>query len=248
MRRHLARPAGGPSSCHDRDVLTAQDAQAGLEVAGNAETALEVAGVFFAGLSGGLAAVRKRLDVFGVLVLAWATGLGGGMLRDLLIGATPPVGISEPEFVLTAVVAGVTISLFHPGIAKMRRAIVVLDAGGLGLFVTVGTTKGLDHGVGMLAAVIVGTLTAIGGGLLRDLLIGEVPLVLQDRQLYAVPALLGSVVIVLLWHEDWLTPLTGGAVSVAIVVFRLVSLWRGWVVPDPRTTAWPGRWSSGRRG
>jgi uncharacterized membrane protein YeiH len=219
-----------------------------VEMAGHAETVLEVAAVFCAGLSGGLAAVRKRLDVFGVLVLAWATGLGGGILRDLLIGATPPAGISDPVLVITAAVAGVVISLFHPGIAKMRRAIVVLDAGALGLFVVVGTTKGLGHGVGMLAAVFVGTLTGIGGGVLRDLLLGEVPLVLQDRQLYAVPALAGAACVVGLWHQHWLNAETGTAVALGIIAFRLLSLWRGWTVPDPQTAAWPGPWSNGRRG
>lgn len=242
VRRHLAHAP----ACHDRRVLST--ALTTALYSGTAETTLEVTGVFLGGLSGGLAAVRKRLDVFGVLVLSWAAGLGGGILRDVLIGATPPVGITEPEFVLTTVAAGVLISFFHPGIAKMRRAIVVLDSGGLGLFVVVGTTKGLDHGAGMLAAVVVGTLTGVGGGAVRDLILGEVPLVLQDRQFYAIPAVLGSGAVVLLWHEGLLNPGTGAVVAVGIVAFRLLSLWRGWVVPDPQATAWPGpRARRGRR-
>jgi len=213
----------------------------------HAEPVLEVVGVFFAALSGGLSAVRKHLDVFGVLVLAGTTGLGGGMLRDVLIGATPPVGITDPVLVGTALLSGVAIWFFHPGIARMRRGIVVLDAGALGLFVIVGTTKGLQYDAGMLASVIVGTLTGVGGGVLRDVLTGEVPLVLQDRQLYAVPALTGAAATVLLWHQGWLTAWSATLVALGVIAFRLLSLWRGWVLPDGAQAAWPGPWNGGRR-
>lgn len=243
MCRESALPTSSPRSplgavrWDDRDVT----------VVLHAEPALEVAGVFFAALSGGLSAVRKHLDVFGVLVLAGTTGLGGGMLRDVLIGATPPVGITDPVLVATALLSGVAIWFFHPGIARMRRGVVVLDAGALGLFVIVGTTKGLQYDAGMLASVIVGTLTGIGGGVLRDVLTGEVPLVLQDRQLYAVPALLGAAATVLLWHEGWLTAWSATLVALGVIAFRLLSLWRGWVLPDAAQAAWPGPWNGGRR-
>ncbi len=103
--------------------------------------ALELAGVFFAALSGGLAAVRKRFDLVGVLVLAWAAGLGGGLLRDVLIGAIPPVGISDWRLVAVAALAGVVTFFWHPRLEQLRRSIIVLDAGALALFVLSGTMK-----------------------------------------------------------------------------------------------------------
>lgn len=207
------------------------------------DAVLELAGVFCSALSGGLAAVRKKFDAFGVLVLAWAAGLGGGILRDVLIGATPPVGIADPGLVTTALVAGVVIFFLHPGLSRMRTVVLVLDAGALAFFVLQGTTKGLEYGAGVLASVVVGVLTGIGGGVLRDMLTGEVPLVFADRQLYAVPAIVGAGLTAGLWQAGLLTVATQAAVVVAVLGFRLVSLWRGWVVPTA-SPGWTGRWGS----
>lgn len=210
------------------------------------DTALELAGVFFAALSGGLAGVRKSFDAFGVLVLAWVVGLGGGVIRDLLIGATPPVGVANWRFVTTALAAGVVIFFFHPSVARMRRTVIVLDAWALGFFVLLGTTKGLAAGAGPLASVIVGVLTGIGGGVLRDILVGEVPLVLADRQLYAIPAFLGGAVTVALWATGWLSLWTQIGVVLLVSGIRLVSLRLGWVVPTPGP-GWSGRWGARRQ-
>lgn len=196
------------------------------------DTRLELGGVFVAALSGGLAAVRKDFDVFGVLVLAWATGLGGGVVRDVLIGVHPPVGIASWWYVATALLAGVAVLLFHPRVSANRRAVVVLDAGALGIFVLLGTMKALGAGAGVTASVIVGLLTGIGGGILRDILVGEVPLVLADRQLYAIPALVGAGLTAAFWHAGTLNGGTQVVVVVLVVGFRLLSLRLGWVVPD----------------
>ncbi|GAB2466221.1 trimeric intracellular cation channel family protein [Xylanimonas ulmi] len=212
------------------------------------DTALELAGVFFAALSGGLAGVRKSFDAFGVLVLAWATGLGGGVIRDVLIGATPPVGIANWRFVSTALVAGIVIFFLHPSVERMRRTVIVLDAWALAFFVLLGTTKGLALGAGPLAAIMVGVLTGIGGGILRDILVDEVPLVLADRQLYAIPAFLGAIVTVLLWWQGWLALWSQALVVLLVSGIRLVSLRRGWVLPAPGA-GWSGRWGTrGRMG
>lgn len=211
------------------------------------DTALELGGVFFAALSGGLAGVRKSFDVFGVLVLAWVVGLGGGIVRDLLIGDMPPVGISNWRFVTTALTAGVVIFFFHPRVARMRRTVIVLDAWALGFFVLLGTTKGLEVGAGPLASVTVGVLTGIGGGVLRDILVGEVPLVLADRQLYAIPAFLGAGITAVLWATGWLSLWTQVGVVLLVSGIRLVSLRLGWVVPSAGP-GWSGRWGARRQG
>ncbi|WP_251150827.1 TRIC cation channel family protein [Cellulosimicrobium sp. Marseille-Q4280] len=204
--------------------------------------ALELGGVFCAALSGGLAAVRKRYDLVGVLVLAWAAGLGGGLLRDVLIGAIPPVGISDWRLVAVAAAAGIVTFFWHPRLERLRRSIVVLDAGALALFVLSGTMKGLEYGVGPLAAVFVGVLTGVGGGILRDVLTSEAPLLFQDKQLYAIPALAGAALTVGLWEADLLGPLSQAGVLALIFGFRLLSLRLGWSAPGP----WEGR--PGRRG
>lgn len=197
---------------------------------------LEIVAVFVGAMSGALAAVRKQFDVFGVLVLAWAAGLGGGVLRDVLIGAVPPVGISDLRLVGAALAAGLVMYFGHPRLERARRMILVLDAGALALFTVVGTIKGLEHGTTALAAVVVGVLTGVGGGILRDLLTGEVPVVLHHRQLYAVPALLGSLAVAGLWHLGWAGVVGQTAVVAGVFALRIAALrfrlnapgpWRG---------------------
>ncbi|WP_203670134.1 trimeric intracellular cation channel family protein [Cellulomonas pakistanensis] len=194
---------------------------------------LELLGVFVGALSGGLAAVRKSFDVFGIVVLAWVAGLGGGILRDVLIGAIPPVGIAQWEFVATACAAGLVTWAAHPGLHRLRRLVLVLDAGALALFTVVGTIKALEYGVGATAAVFAGIVTGVGGGVLRDLLTGEVPAVLHQRQLYAIPSLLGALVVVVLWREEALSEGTVVAAVVAVLGIRLVALRFGWQAPGP---------------
>lgn len=185
---------------------------------------VELLGVFVFGLSGGLLAVGKRFDLFGVLVLAGAAALGGGVLRDVLLGATPPVGISDWRLVGAAVLAGLVTFVWHPRVARVAGAVVVLDAAGLGLFCVNGTMKALGLGATPLAAVVVGVLTGVGGGALRDLFAGEVPAVFAAGELYATPALLGCALLVgaqaagMLY--DWVPP----AVAVAVFVVRMLAV------------------------
>jgi uncharacterized membrane protein YeiH len=200
------------------------------------EPFLEVVGVFVGALSGALAGVRKQFDVFGILALGWAAGLGGGLLRDVLIGAVPPVGISDWRLVVTALVGGVVMYFFHPRLERARRSIVLLDAGALALFTVVGAIKGLEHGTTLIAAVFVGVLTGVGGGVLRDLLTGEVPVVLHQRQLYAVPALIGATVIAVLWNAGLASPTAAVCVVLGIFALRVLALRFQVEAPGP----WPG--------
>jgi uncharacterized membrane protein YeiH len=157
---------------------------------------LDLVGVFVFGLSGGLVAVRKRLDLFGVLVLAGATALGGGIIRDVLIDARPPVGISDWRLIAAAAVAGLVTFVYQPGVVRLSRLVKVLDAMGLAVFAVGGAVKALaSPGIPPVAAVVVGVITAVGGGVIRDVLAGQVPEVLR-RELYALPALLGATVVV----------------------------------------------------
>jgi uncharacterized membrane protein YeiH len=188
----------------------------------SAQLALDLVGVFVFALSGGLIAVKKRFDLFGVLVLAGAAALGGGIVRDLLIGAVPPVGISDWRLLTAAALGGVVTFLYHPAVERITRFVRVLDAAGLAVFAVAGSLKAVTTpGVAPVAAVLVGIITAVGGGVVRDLLAGQVPEVLR-RELYALPAMLGSVVIVVAARlgslQDWLLWTAVGLVFVVRMV------------------------------
>ena len=194
---------------------------------------LDLIGVFAFALSGGLVAVRKRLDLFGVLVLAGATGLGGGVLRDLLIGITPPIGISDWRLVATALAAGLVTFVYHPGVERLGRLVKVLDAVGLALFAVGGALLALARpGIPPLAAIIVGTITAVGGGALRDVLVGQVPEVLR-RELYALPALLGSTIVVVAHYVGFISPLVVWGAAALVFGIRMVAIVLHLNAPQP---------------
>ncbi|HEX4977715.1 MAG TPA: trimeric intracellular cation channel family protein [Nocardioides sp.] len=200
--------------------------------AGVVLTLLDLLGIFVFALSGGLVAVRKELDVFGVLVLAAITGLGGGFLRDLLIGAVPPASLEDWRYLMVPVAAGLVTFWFHPTLGRRERLVTVFDAAGLGLFCVTGALKALAFGLGPLPAALMGMLTGIGGGMLRDLLAGRVPVVLRG-ELYATPALVGAALAVA--GVEASLPPAAVAVPAAVVCtgWRLLAVRRGWNAPRP---------------
>lgn len=199
--------------------------------------ALDLVGVFVFALSGGLAAVRAGFDLLGVLVLAAAAGLGGGVVRDVLIGETPPVGITDWRLVAAACLAGALTFVLHPGVRRIQRFVLVLDGIGLGLFTVAGALKALQLGHPPLTAVIVGVVTGVGGGIIRDLLVGEVPQVLASRDLYATPALFGTALFATLWSIGLTGPVVTWGCVVLIAAVRLGALRRGWQAPVSRRPA-----------
>ncbi|ROR91357.1 trimeric intracellular cation channel family protein [Nocardioides aurantiacus] len=197
---------------------------------------LDLSGIFVFAISGALVAVRRRLDVFGVLVLAGTTGLGGGFLRDVLIDATPPAALSDWRYLLVPVLAGLLTFAFHPALGRAERVVTLFDAAGLGLFCVTGAVKALEYGLGPVPAALMGMVTGIGGGIARDLLAGRTPAVFSS-ELYATPALLGA---------TWAVLATlAGFVEVAVTVpgallcfgLRMLALWRDWKAPLPRGPA-----------
>jgi uncharacterized membrane protein YeiH len=193
---------------------------------------LELVGIFVFALSGGLVAVRKHLDIFGVLVLAGTTGLGGGFLRDVLIDATPPAALADWRYLLVPVAAGLTTFWFHPTLGRMENLVNVFDAAGLGLFCVTGALKALDHGLGPVPAALMGMVTGIGGGMARDLLAGRVPVVFSS-ELYATPALAGATWAVLAQRADWdvwIVALPGVTLCFG---WRVLAILRNWRAPVP---------------
>ncbi len=194
---------------------------------------LDLVGIFVFGITGALVGVRKKLDVFGILVLALVTGLGGGFIRDVLIGATPPAALENWRYLVVPVAAGLLTFFLHPGIGRVERLVNIFDAAGLALFCVTGARKALDYGLPPLSAALLGTIAGIGGGVIRDLLSGRVPVVLRS-EIYATPAFLGAGIVVVAdaagYGAQWIT-LAG---AVVCFVIRILAIRRGWNAPLPR--------------
>src|SRR4051794_38813265 len=156
---------------------------------------LDLIGTFVFALSGATAGVQRRLDLFGVLVLSFAAANSGGIARDLLIGAVPPAAISDWRYLAVSLLAGVITFYRYPILDRLRNPVLVFDGAGLALFAVAGTQKALVFGLAPVMAALLGMLTGIGGGIVRDVLRAEVPTVLRS-DIYAVAALAGAVVVV----------------------------------------------------
>ncbi len=198
--------------------------------------ALDLGGTFVFALSGALAGVKRRLDFFGIMVLSFAAANSGGIARDVLIGATPPAAISDWRYLAASLAAGVLTFFWHPAILRLKTAVLVFDAAGLALFAVAGTQKALAYNLNPAMAAVLGMVTGIGGGIVRDLLLSEVPAVLR-AEIYALAALAGAAVVV----AGYLLDLPNAAVAVvgAILCFgiRMLAIQRSWQLPGPRSSA-----------
>jgi uncharacterized membrane protein YeiH len=194
---------------------------------------LDLIGTFVFALSGGAAGVKSRLDLFGVGVLAFVAGNAGGVTRDLLIGAVPPAAIDDWRYVAVSLAAGAVTFLWYPHVKRLRPIVLLFDAAGLAVFAVAGTQKALAYGVNPLASALLGMLTGIGGGMLRDLLVNEIPVVLH-AELYALAALAGAAVVVGGHLLRW--PPTAATIGGALLCFglRLIAIRRGWNLPPRR--------------
>ena len=193
-------------------------------------TLLDFIGTFVFAISGALVAVRHRLDLFGVLVLSFAAATAGGITRDVLLGATPPASLVDWRYFAVASLAGLLTFYRHAQVERMRNPVQLFDAVGLGLFAVLGANKALASGLGPVGAVMLGILTGIGGGIARDVLVAQVPNVLR-RDLYAVAALAGALVVVVGHALRW--PAAPVAVAGALLCFALrwLAIRRGWRLP-----------------
>ena len=181
--------------------------------------ALDLTGTFAFALNGALTAVRvARLDIVGVVTLGMITAIGGGIIRDILLGSLPPATFSDWRYLTVAALGSLVAFLFGRGLDRLAMPILVLDAAGLSLFAVSGALKGLDLGVGAAQAVILGAITGVGGGTLRDVLIREIPAVLSSG-LYAIPALVGAFLAVC--GERLGAPELPAAVGAAAVCFAI---------------------------
>lgn len=197
---------------------------------------LDLAGVFVFALSGASLAARKGFDLVGILVLATATGLGGGIIRDTLLGLAPPVALDDQRYLVMPLVATVVVLVGHRLVEQAWRPVLVSDAAGLGLFCVVGAAKALELGLGVLSSILLGVTTAVGGGVLRDVLARDVPTIFRsDSALYAIPAALGAGATAVAWSLDSLEAPQAIGIAGAVLAVRLLAMRRDWRAPTART-------------
>jgi uncharacterized membrane protein YeiH len=192
---------------------------------------VDLAGTFLFSIEGAMAAIAGNLDLFGVLVLAFATALAGGITRDLLIGATPPQALRDWRYAAVAFSGGAIVFFLHPSISVVpSQIIVVLDAAALALFAVAGTEKALLYNMPPFIATLLGTITGVGGGTIRDIFLAQVPVVLR-ADVYATAAFLGSVVMV--FALKFRLPSTAAAAlgGLSCFVLRVVSVSQHWNLP-----------------
>ena len=192
--------------------------------------ALDLLGSFAFAISGATVGVRRQLDLFGVLVLAFAAATAGGITRDALIGATPPVALVDWRYVAVASAAGLLTFYRYQQVERLSNPVQIFDAIGLGLFAVVGAAKATAHGLGPTGAVLLGVLSGVGGGIVRDVLVAEIPAVLR-RELYAVAAALGAGIVVA-GEAFGLSPAPlAVAGASACFMLRFLAIRRGWKLP-----------------
>ncbi len=193
---------------------------------------LDLLGIFVFATSGALMAIRKDFDVIGIILLAELTATGGGVIRDLIIGVTPPAAFTNLGYLVVPLVAAIVTFFAHPAVDRLTTAVLIFDAAGLGLFCVTGTLTALDHGLGLLQSAALGVTTGVGGGLLRDVVAREIPaLVRPDTELYAVPALAGALLVAVARPLHQAQSAVAVSAAVFIFVFRLVALRRRWHAP-----------------
>ena len=200
------------------------------EIAYHLYTVFDLLGTFVFAVSGAISGVRHRLDLFGVLVLSFLAATSGGIIRDVTIGATPPSALQDWRYLAVSTAAGMLTFYNIATWSKLRRPLLIFDAAGLGLFCGAGASKALAFGLSPWAAILIGVLTGIGGGVVRDVVMSEVPTVFQS-EIYATAALAGAALVVVGSNQNWLPFLTTFAGAFLCFGLRCIAIWRSWSLP-----------------
>jgi uncharacterized membrane protein YeiH len=192
--------------------------------------ALDLLGTVAFAASGALAGVRRNMDLFGVIVLGIVTATGGGVIRDVLLNDTPPFCFKNELYLYLALAASIVVFLTPRSFQRMNRAMLLLDALGLGTFLVIGTSKALAYHLGFMGAVIMGVMTATCGGLVRDILSNQIPLILQ-REIYASACAAGGALFYLLNRAGLPSELNLTLSALAVIAIRCTALLQGWQLP-----------------
>ena len=191
---------------------------------------LDLTGTFVFALSGALAGVKRQLDLFGVLVLSFVAANSGGITRDLLIGVVPPGAVADWRYLSVSLFAGLLTFYFSSLIVRMSNSVLLIDAAGLALFAVTGATKALDHGLNPVMAIVLGMVTGIGGGMVRDVLLAEILTVLR-AELYAVAALAAAAIVVVGHLLQLPVALVAAVALISCFALRVMAITHGWRLP-----------------
>jgi uncharacterized membrane protein YeiH len=175
--------------------------------------------------------VRRNKDLFGVLVHGLVSAVGGGTLRDLLVGDIPPFSLQDETYLYVAITAALIVFVNRERFSLIEKPLLYLDAVGLGLFVVIGTLKALDFHLGFMGAVLMGVMTATAGGLIRDVLANQVPLILR-REIYASACLVGGTLLVMLEQADVARSIAAPLAAMTVITIRLLAIRYNWSLPS----------------
>jgi uncharacterized membrane protein YeiH len=192
------------------------------------QTVLNNLGIAVFASSGTLVAIRKGFDLFGIATLGVLTGVGGGLVRDLFLGVHPPASIQHWPNITVALAATAVATLTAKHVIRFSHIVLPLDAIGMGFFATSGAAFAVDHGASWFAAVLIGMTTAIGGGIIRDVLVREIPMLMRPADLYAVPALIGATAYAVIdyFGPQWVGLVVGSVLATVLRLAGLVFHWR----------------------
>jgi len=194
---------------------------------------LDLVGTAAFAASGALAGIRRKMDLFGVMVLGLVTAIGGGTLRDLLLGDSPPFCFKNETYLYLAVAVSLFSFVLYRQLSGMRQPLLFFDAIGLGTFVVIGTEKALHFGLGFLGAVMMGVITATAGGIIRDVLANQIPLILR-KEIYASACLAGGILLVALIHLGTTRSVALLIAAITVSTVRLLAIHFNWALPRAR--------------
>jgi uncharacterized membrane protein YeiH len=191
---------------------------------------LDLLGTAAFAASGALAGVQRRMDLLGVVVLGLVTAVGGGTVRDVLLGSTPPFCFNDENYLYLSIVVALLVFYFHHSLDFLHRPLLYFDALGLGTFLVIGTGKALKYEAGFLVAVMMGVTTATAGGVIRDVLSDQVPFILQ-KEIYATACIFGGILYYVLFKSGVSEPLTAVIAALFVVIIRVIAIHRHWSLP-----------------
>lgn len=196
---------------------------------------LDLIGTAAFAASGALAGIRREMDLLGVMVLGVVTATGGGTLRDLLLGDTPPFIFQDETYLYLSLAISLLVFIYHSKLDFLEHPLTFFDALGLGTFVVIGTGKALDFQIGFLGSVIAGVMTATAGGMIRDVLSNRVPMILQ-KEVYASACLIGGILFTALHYLQVPRTITLLTSATAVTILRLMAVRYNWSLPVAHNT------------
>ena len=191
---------------------------------------LDLLGTAAFAASGALAGVQRRMDLLGVVVLGLVTAVGGGTIRDVLLGAVPPFCFNDENYLYLSIVVALLVFYYHHSLDFLHRPLLYFDALGLGTFLVIGTGKALAYNHGFLVAVMMGVMTATAGGVVRDVLSDQVPFILQ-KEIYATACIFGGILYSILYRLGMNESLIAVIAALVVVIIRVVAIHRHWSLP-----------------